>query len=234
MSFIQTANSGNPGAGNAFASRAATFASAQTQHNLNAIVISFGNPTTTTTNIITSVTDTAGNTYVPSNAFAFCVSGTQSAGQIIYHCPDIVSAAAGNVVTVNLSASQNFFTIVILEEAGLANSSAVDVTAGATANSGGTASANSGSLTTTVANDMLLGAFTMFDGPSGTPALTAGFTQRANYYTQLTADRFSVATGSYSVAATAGGTSGWVAQLVAFKPSSGAPPSIPPQIMVAN
>lgn len=217
--FVQTANSGTPSGSTT--SKTATFASAQSAGNLNVVVISFGNASATSiSNVISSVTDSKGNTYAAANAFLSCqsVTGSDALGQIIYCAPGIAAATAGsNVVTVNLSLARDFFTVVLLEYSGLATSSPVDVTAGTKADSPSAATASTGSLTTTATGEALVSAFAFFDGPATTTNLTAGFTQRAKFYTQLEADQLGVATGSYSCSCASGGTSGWIAQMVALK-----------------
>ena len=222
MAFVQTANSGTP-SGTA-TSKTATFASAQTAGNLNVVVIVNGSASNTTpSNLITSVTDTSGNTYAAANTWLTCASGASGAGQIIYRAPNINAAGAGaNTVTVATSAAVAYFSVTIAEYSGLATASPVDVVAGNKQDGSGTSTASTGSLTTTVATDTLFGSIAFFDGPNSTPGLTAGFTLRASYYTQLVADRVGVATGSYSMSAQSAGSSGWAAQLVAFKPSGGA------------
>lgn len=221
MAFVQTATSGVP-TGSA-SSKTATFASAQTAHNLNAVAISFGNASGAVTATVTGVTDTEGNAYVPATSLAtFLQNGTNppAGGDAlqIFYCPNIAAAGAGaNVVTVNLSTSSPFFIVTVVEHSGLATSSPVDVTASATSDGVSPTSASSGSATTTNANDLILGAFCMFDGPS---AAGGTFTSRSSAYTMLVEDKTVSSTGSYSADATSTGTAGWAAQLVAFKAAS--------------
>jgi hypothetical protein len=227
VAFVQTNNSGT---GRTASTVGIAFPGAQTAGNLNVVVISFGSSSSNAiANLISSVVDTLGNIYTPSNSWLSGAGGsTSSLGQIIYSAPNILAAGAGvNIVDVNLSATVSFLTIAVAEYSGLALSSPVNVTSSAKADSPSPSTASTGSLTTTIASDTLFGAVAFFDGANASPALTAGFTQRAKYYTEFIADQAGAPTGSYSMSAVSAGTGGWVAQLVAFKPPGAAGLSFP-------
>jgi hypothetical protein len=218
IAFVQTANSGAPTG--VAATVAATFASAQTAGNLNVVVISFGHAVyvgSPAIGTVSSVTDTQGNTYqIATTLSTFTSTAGDVVGCQIYYAPTIAAAAAGNIVTVNFSEAQSaYFIVGILEYSGLTG--VVDVTALATANQPSSTTGSVGPVTSTNVNDLVVGAFVMFDGPV---ASGSGYTQRISVYTLLVEDKIVSATGAQTATATSGGTSGWDAQLVAFKGST--------------
>ena len=190
---------------------AVTYAAAQTAGNLNVIVVGWND----TTAVVQSVVDSRGNVYT------LAVGPTVRAGsatQSIYYSANIAAAPAnGNTVTVTFAPAAIFADIRIAEYRGIATTSPVDVVAGA---SGSSATANSGAVTTTNANDLLVGANTVQTITSGAGS---SFTQRiiTSPDADILEDRIVTAVGSYS--ATAPMASGWwVMQMVAFK-AAGSP-----------
>ena len=187
---------------------AASFVAAQTAGNLNVVVVGWGN-----TAAINSVSDSRGNTY------ALAVGPTSGSGlrQSLYYAKNI--AAGSNTVTVTFSPAAAYPDVRILEYSGLDTSSPLDKTAGA---AGTGTTANSGSATTTVANELIFGA-----GTSGTRfnAAGVGYTSRMiNVYGNIVEDKTVGSTGSYNATATE--VSGvWVMQMVTFRGSGqgGAP-----------
>jgi hypothetical protein len=197
------------------ASTTITYANAQMSADTNVIAITYGrsgaNPITVT---VSSVTDTAGNTYTasPLGLVQEVGGGSDGVGTIIYYCSSINAWTAGNAVTVTLSGTANFLAVEILEYTGLAG---LDVSVSAKVNSPGASTAiNSGSATTTAVNDLIFGFCCGWDGGL---AGGSGFTVRNAVYLILVEDKAAPSIGAYNVTGTAGGTNGWAAQLLAFK-----------------
>ncbi len=192
------------------ASLAVKYTAAQQQGDLNVVVVGWNDSTAT----VKSVTDSAGNSYalaVGPNV----LSGVAS--QAIYYAPNIASAAAGaNSVTVAFSGAAAYPDIRIAEYRGLAVAAPVDVVAGA---SGSSATASSGPVTTTNANDLIVGA----DLTVQYTVVGSGFTSRILTVPDgdILEDRTVTATGSYAATASISPAGQWVMQLVAFKAATG-------------
>src|SRR5262249_48847184 len=126
------------------------YGSAQIAGDLYVIVISWE----ASAGSVQSITDTSGNTY----RLAFgptTLSGIAS--QSIYYAQNIRAAAAGaNTVTITFAAAVPHPDMRIIEYSGIDPNYAFDVAAAATATGGTTP--NSGNLTTTSANEVLVGA----------------------------------------------------------------------------
>jgi hypothetical protein len=201
ISFVQGGT--GPGTIQASASSVAvSFASAQTAVDLNVVAVGWGD----TTSSVSSVTDSRGNTYTQA------VGPTRTTGlsQSIYYAKNIASGS--NTVTVTFNQATAYPDVRILEYSGLDTSAPLDVTAAAV---GTGTSANSGSATTTSANELIFGA-----GSTTGTAFTgagAGFTARIiNTYGNLAEDKMVTSTGKYS--ATAPNSSGnWVMQMATFR-----------------
>jgi len=172
----------------------------------NILVLGWNNATSN----VTSVTDSAGNVYqlaVPT------VRGT-ALSQAIYYAKNIKSAAAGaNTVTVTFSAATPYVDLRALEYSGLDLVNPFDV--GASASGTGT-SANSGAVTTTAAQELIIGAGTTIGGFN---AAGSGFTTRiiTSPDADIVEDRFVTTTGSYSATASLGGSAAWVMQVATFR-----------------
>lgn len=218
MAFVQANNSAT---GTTASSIAKAVAGAQTAHNLNLVVVNYGNTTGSVTTDTVSVSDSKGNVYTPvSAAITFTGAGGSDSLRVFY-CADIVAALAGaNTITVTRTgmANQAFLAFSHLEYSGQATTTPVDVTASSSANSGVTTAATSTAATTTNANDLLIGAFCMFDGPSTADPL---YTSRAAFYTIGVEEKIVSATGSQTANWTSAGGSGWAGQLIAFKAAGG-------------
>jgi hypothetical protein len=179
---------------------------AQTIGNLN-VVVGGWNDTTAT---VQSVMDSAGNTY------SRAIGPTSGTGlrQSIYYAANIKGGS--NTVTVTFNQVAQYPDVRILEYQGV---SAVDVTAGASGNSG---MANSGTATTTTANELIFGAATVATTVTGAGS---GFTSRI--ITALDGDNAEdqvvTTTGSYSATAPLSPSGAWVMQMVAFKAASMSP-----------
>jgi hypothetical protein len=173
---------------------------AQTLGDLNVVVVGWNDTTST----VQSVTDTAGNTY------SLAIGPTSGTGyrQSIYYAANIASGS--NTVTVTFNQAAAYPDVRILEYRGV---SVLDVTAGASGNS---ASASSGAATTTNANELIVGANTVYtyDAGAGT-----GFTLRIKTAPDgdLVEDEVVSTAGSYSATAPLAGSGPWVMQMATFK-----------------
>jgi chitodextrinase len=200
------------------------FTAAQATGDLNVVVVGWND----TTSSVSSVTDTAGNNYVLA-AGPTAVSGTLS--QSIYFARNIAAAAAGtNTVTVKFNTPAAYPDVRILEYAGLDINSPLDVSAAA---SGTSATASSGSATTTYANDLLVAADTIF---TNTPGPGTGYTARVITVpdSDLVEDATVSSTGSYSATAPLSPAAAWVMQMVAFKAAGASPPDTTPPTAPSN
>jgi hypothetical protein len=182
------------------------YTSAQVAGDTNILAIGWNN----TTSSITSVVDSAGNTY----QLAVPTASGSGISQAIYYAKNIKAAAAGtNTVTVTFSASTPFVDIRALEYSGLDPINPFDV--GTSASGSGT-SANSGTVTTTAAGELIFGA-----GITGRVFSAAGtnFTNRiiTPQDGDIAEDRFVTTTGSYSATASLSGSAAWVMQIATFK-----------------
>src|SRR5215467_12294149 len=128
------------------------YTAAQTAGNLNVVVVGWNDATAT----VQSVVDSVGNVY------QLAVGPTVRAGsatQSIYYAANIAPAAANaNTVTVTFNTGASYPDIRIAEYQGVATTNPVDVTAAAT---GSSSLSDSGSVVTTNANDLLIGANTV-------------------------------------------------------------------------
>jgi glucose/arabinose dehydrogenase len=184
-----------------------TFTAAQVAGDLNVVVVGWNDATAH----VQTVTDSRGNTYLPAVG-PTVLPGSLS--QTLYFAANIGAAGAGsNVVTVTFDAPAAFPDIRIAEYSGIATSSPVDVVAGAV---GTSASSSSGSVTTTNANDLLVGANIVTTSTSGPGT---NFTSRiiTNPDGDILMDRIVAATGSYNATAPLTSSGGWVMQMVAFR-----------------
>ena len=166
---------------------AVTYAVAQTAGDTNIVVIGWGDTSST----ISSVTDNKLNSY------ALAVGPTSGTGlrQSIYYAPNI--AGGSTTVTVTFNKAAAYPDVRILEYSGLDPTAPLDKAVGAAGT--GTA-ANSGSVSTTAASELIFGA-----GTSGTKftAAGSGFTSRMiNLYGNIAEDKTVNATGSYNATAT--------------------------------
>ena len=137
-------------------------ATAQVAGNLNAVVVGWNDVVAN----VASVTDTAGNTYLPAAPV------TRGAGisQAVYYATNI--AGGGNTVTVTFDRPAVYVDVRVAEYSGLDRATPVDATASA---AGTAATANSGNATTTAARTLLLGAGTT---TGGFGAAGTGYTTR--------------------------------------------------------
>ena len=195
---------------------AVSYPASQTAGDTNIVVIGWGDTTST----ISSVTDSRLNTYTPA------IGPTSGTGlrQSIYYAKSI--AGGSNTVTVTFNKAAVYPDVRILEYSGLDTTSPFDK---ALAAAGTGTAANSGSVSTTAASELIFGA-----GTSGSKFTAAGtgFTARMiNLYGNIAEDKTVNATGSYSAAAT-GSSGAWVMQVATFRASGGSaqPPPVPTSI----
>jgi YD repeat-containing protein len=184
-----------------------TYPKAQTAGNLNLVVVSWGDSTTT----VSSVTDTLGNTY------SLAAGPTTVAGELtqaIYYTRNIANAIAGaNHVTVTFNGVATGPDIRIAEYSGIAQRNPLDASA---SNTGSTATSSAGPLTTTNAHDLLIAAN---DVEASTTGPGSGYTQRLSTptYGDFLEDQTVTAIGSYAASAPLSGSAPWIMQVVAFK-----------------
>jgi hypothetical protein len=192
------------------------YTGAQTAGNLNVVVIGWSNATSQ----VQSVSDSRGNSYALA-AGPTVQPGIQS--QAIYYAANIAaSAASTNTVTVTFNAAASYPDLRIAEYSGLSVTAPLDAAAGA---SGTGSLANSGTVSTTTASVLLVGACNTQTVVTGAGT---GYTQRllTSPNGSILEDRVVTATGSYSATApTSGG--GWVMQIAVFRAWSVSEPQAP-------
>jgi len=199
IGFVQ-ANSATPV--NNSSPVAVAYPVAQTAGNLNIVVVGWNDTTAT----VSSVVDSRGNTYTLAVG---PTSGT-ALRQSIYYAKNI--AGGSNTVTVTFSQAAFFPDVRVLEYSGLDPTAPLDVTAGA---AGTSTSANSGSATTTSANELIFGAGTT-GGSFGT--VGTGFVTRITTPdSDIAIDKTVNSTGSYNAASALTYSSTWVMQMATFR-----------------
>jgi Calcineurin-like phosphoesterase len=168
------------------------------------------------TNNITSVTDTAGNTWTRIGAFS--VSGHNSDGEMWYS-PNAASATA---VTVHLGTIANT-AVEVQEFAGVATASPLDTSAGLSNTS---AAANSGPITPAAGNELLVG---FVAGHGNAEAMTVnapGFTAQpqqttgASVASVVTGSRVLSSPSAQAFSATFPTAMYWASGIAAFKAAS--------------
>jgi hypothetical protein len=167
--------------------------------------------------------DSVGNVYTLAVGPTKGTSITQS----IYYAKNIVGAGAGaNTVTVRFTVAAHYADIRVLEYSGLDRVTPVDVTA---ASIGTNVMTNSGTATTTNANDLIFGANTVAQTTIGPGT---GFTKRMITMpdADIAEDRVVTTAGSYSATASVNVASPWVMQMVAFRGGQAGPPPPPSQV----
>ena len=177
-----------------------TYPGAQTAGDLNIVVVGWND----TTAAVQSVKDSAGNTY---NVAIGPTSGT-GLQQSIYYAANIVSGS--NTVTVQFNQAAAYPDVRILEYRGVTT---LDAKAGASGNS---ATASSGSATTTSASELIFGADIV---ATMTGAAGSGFTSRIITAPDgdIAEDKAVTTAGSNSATATLTAAGPWVMQMVTFK-----------------
>jgi len=212
VAFVQS-NSATPQSPQATVT--VTYAAAQTLGNLNVVVVGWNDSIST----LSSVTDSLGNAYVLA---AGPLVQTGTASQAIYYAKNISAAAASaNSVTVTFSVAAAFPDIRIAEYGGLDTVNPLDVSAGAQGTT--TSTSSSGSVTTSSANDLLVGANLV---QSTTTGAGAGYTSRGiTGDGDILEDRIVTVTGSYNATAALDKVQSWIMQMVAFRAAGGSTPA---------
>jgi hypothetical protein len=193
------------------------YTAGQAAGDLNVVVVGWND----TTAQISSVTDTVGNLYQLAVGPTL-ISGAGS--QSIFLAKNIASAAAGtNTVKVNFNTAAVFPDVRILEYSGIDPNNPVDVTAGAT---GSSATTSSGSVTTTNATDVLLGANCVLTSTVGPGS---GFTMRLLTIPDgdIAEDSLVTTTGTYSATAPLSSQGWWIMQMVALRVAGTSPAPTP-------
>jgi len=189
-----------------------TYAKAQVAGDTDILAIGWQNATSD----ITSIIDSTGNTYHP-----VATARGNGLSQAIYYARNIKAATAGaNTVPVTFNAATPFIDIRATEYSGLDPANPLDVFHSA---SGTSTTPNSGSVTTTAAQEVIFGAGTTIGKFS---AAGTGFTSRiiTTPDGNIAEDRFVTVTGSYSAAGTLSGSAAWVMQVIALR-NAGQPPT---------
>jgi hypothetical protein len=194
-----------------------TFSAAQNAGDLNLVVVNWDGSVQ-----ITSVTDSSGNTYSllgSPDTFGAGNANYPSTVQAVYYANNI-AAATSNTVTVNFNGALSGITIRLAEYQGLDPNNPIDV--GADGYGIGT-SADSGWVTTTNPNDLLVGI-----GLTGGTTTSAGpgYTIRQSTDSEalgsdLMEDEFVTATAAYHATASTSPQSWWLMQLVALRLAGG-------------
>jgi hypothetical protein len=181
-----------------------TFPQAQNAGDLIVLAVGW----TDSTSVVTSVVDTAGNTYAKAVG---PTSYSPDLSQSIYYASGI-KAAATNKITVTMNVSAPSLDLRAAEFGGLNATGALDVTAAATGKSSAT---SSGAATTTSPYELLVGAGMSSDLYS---AAGSGYTKViVSLNGNLLEYEIVSAAGSYSATATQASSAEWVMQLAAFK-----------------
>lgn len=133
------------------------------------IVVGIRWASTTSGISISSVVDTAGNTYVDSGVGRLTLASSVGYAQM-YYCKATTATNATNVVTVTFSSATDYKSVIVAEYSGADTSAPLDVTASGT--NASAASVTSGSFTPTTASQVAvaIGAH----GPAETGTYTAG------------------------------------------------------------
>jgi hypothetical protein len=204
ISFIQVASATPPST----ATVSATYATAQTAGDLNIVAVGWNDTVAT----VQSVKDSAGNSY------SLAIGPTKGSGlqESIYYAANIVGGS--NTVTVTFNQSAADPDVRILEYRGVTT---LDAKAGA---SGSSTAANSGSATTTSANELIFGADMV---ATNTGAAGSGFTSRIiTKRGDIAEDKVVTTAGSNSATATVNGSGPWIMQMATFAAAAGAVPTV--------
>jgi len=184
-----------------------TYTAPQVAGDLNIVVVGWNDSTAR----VQSVTDTVGN------AYSLAIGPTVQSGvatQAIYYAKNIAPAAAnGNTVTVTFTVPATSADIRIAEYSGLDTANPLDASSAAQGN--GTLS-DSGSVTTTNGNDLLVAANQVQTGSSGAGT---GYTTLVitSPDADILEDQLVTAIGSYSATAPVSPSGQWIMQMVAFR-----------------
>ncbi len=181
-----------------------TYTNTQTAGNVNILAIGWNDVTAN----LTSVTDSAGNTYqaaVPTSQ-----NMNNSLSQAIYYATNILSRS--NTVTVMFDQPAHYVDLRATEYAGLIKGDPFDV---GTSGNGQGLLADSGPLTTGQTNELLFAAGTTTGSFAG-PGIGYVIQMYTRPNSDIVEDMVADAAGTYNAMAPCG-SSGWVMQVGAFK-----------------
>ena len=179
------------------------YPSSQAAGNFNVVIVGWND----TTANVQSVTDSTGNTY----ALAIGPSSGTGVRQSIYYAKNI--AGGTNTVTVVFNQGATNPDVRILEYSGISTTNPLDVSSGGSGNGN---IAQSGFVTTTASDELLIGADTALAGAivAGAPYNTRTLTSPN---TNVAADRIVNVSGSYDAWTPLKANGNWVMQFVAFR-----------------
>jgi glucose/arabinose dehydrogenase len=166
-----------------------------------------------------TVTDTRGNSYTLAATRTDTADGHQS---YIYYVPN--SLAGANTITVGISNTAVPIRFAIFEYSGADQTAPLDVTA--TNEGNGTTNVSTGSATTTLPGELILGFATT--GNVSTFTQGSGFTMRATTTKVAVEEQIQSAAGAVNATFTLGSADNFAGILAAFKPTSGGTPPPPP------
>lgn len=196
-------------------------ATSLTAGNLIVVCIN-GQPPDVNSDYVTSIADTAGNTYTRISGKA---NGSSDARMEVWYAKN-VAGNASNIVTFTLGVSIAYYSGCSVQYSGLDTSAPLDATA--TGNGSGT-SVTSGSFTTIVADEVLVACAAVFNGGAGAWTAGTGYTKRVEDDATITMfeDKIVSATQAGVTAAATAGKSGGLAMVVGTfaAPTSPPPPS---------
>jgi hypothetical protein len=182
------------------------YTAAQVAGDLNVVAVGWGD----TTSQVVSVTDTSGNLYQLAVGPTQSGIGTQS----IYYLAN-VAAANANTVTVTFTTPATNPDIRIAEYSGIEPVSPLDGTAALSGNSG---LSDSGSVVTTHARDLLVGANFVASVANATSGPGQSYTSRISTPDgDILEDRFVAAIDAYNATAPLSLPGAWIMQMVAFR-----------------
>jgi hypothetical protein len=178
------------------------FNSANTAGNLIVVYLAWSN-----TNSV-SLTDTRGNVYTSVGSRTTWGASSNSSSQVFY--AKNIAGGSNTVRATFATAISSWADMYIHEYSGIDKVDPLDVSA---VNTGTAAAMNSGSATTTNADDLIFGG-----GASASTVNQAGtgFTSRSTRFGNRTEDKNVTAKGPYNATASQNGNA-WVMQMVAFK-----------------
>jgi hypothetical protein len=214
---LQSKSTGSPGTGVQLSSRQLTFTNNVALGSVVVLQVAYGyGAPKPVIGSITGVTDTLGTVYTAATTYTAAndSSVSNALGEAIY--VGKTTAAGPCTATVTVSNTMPFFSIGGLEVANATG--VVDVSNTAFIDGVSPTGALTPSVTTTAANDLVLGFFTFFDGPSTTQ--TGSHTELSDY-TMYINSSLAITPTSIQSGATSAGTNGYVAAIVALKASGG-------------
>ncbi len=166
---------------------------------------------------LSSVTDTAGNTYT-----LLPRQGTTLSVQMAYSCN--ITGNVSNVVTATWATSVTWRVSSVTQYSGIAASACFDVQT--TASGTGTA-VDAGNVTTTVADEVIVVVATDANSTTWTAATNFTIINSGLGGDTGTEDRIVASTGTYATPITKNQTNTWQAAAATFKGVGGAPPPAP-------